>query len=217
MAGLEPATYRLSFQLRSTQTSRNSSTLAPDGALGSVAAARSLFSWRWGAPHTRIEGAGNLSLPRVDPVRSPARGSRFAKIAATGGTRTRILPGSAMSRFAVGLRRHCYFADGTRTRLPGISAIELRLHEKLHEDALSVADWIRLSRFEAVRASRRCTAKLVRLAALLSLSGGWLAVRTAESSREARADRLCNASRSVRPVFLGAALVGWCQTMNMAG
>lgn len=35
------------------------------------------------------------------------------------------------------------------------------------------------------------------------------------SSREARADRLCNASRSVRPVFLGAALVGWCQTMNM--
>lgn len=48
--------------------------------------------------------------------------------AATGGTRTRILPGSAMSRSAVGLRRHCYFADRTRTRLPGISAIELRLH-----------------------------------------------------------------------------------------
>ena len=35
------------------------------------------------------------------------------------------------------------------------------------------------------------------------------------SSREARDSAPCNAPRSVRPVFLGAALVGWCQTMNM--
>ena len=35
------------------------------------------------------------------------------------------------------------------------------------------------------------------------------------SSREARVPAPCNAPRSVRPVFLGAALVGWCQTMNM--
>lgn len=53
----------------------------------------------------------------------------------------------------------------------------------MHGDALSVADWIRLSRLGDVRSPRRCTAKLVRVAALLSLSGGWLAVRTAESSR----------------------------------
>lgn len=59
---------------------------------------------------------------------------------------------------------------------------EARGLQRMHGDALSVADWIRLSRFKAVRASRRCTAKLVRLAALLSLSGGWLALRAAESS-----------------------------------
>ena len=35
------------------------------------------------------------------------------------------------------------------------------------------------------------------------------------SSREARDTAPCNAPRSVRPVFPGAALVGWCQTMNM--
>ena len=75
-AGLEPATYRRSVQLSSTQTSRetagrrpsracwtclpvNSSRRTPDGALGRRATAHSLFSWRWGAPHTRIDGAGN--------------------------------------------------------------------------------------------------------------------------------------------------------------
>lgn len=45
------------------------------------------------------------------------------------GLETHIFSGSAMSRFTVGLRRHCYFADRTRTRLPESSAIELRLHE----------------------------------------------------------------------------------------
>lgn len=54
-----------------------------------------------------------------------------------------------------------------------------------------------------------------RVAGMAKMGGSLPAV--ALSSREARADRLCNASRSVRPVFLGAALVGWCQTMNMAG
>ena len=52
-----------------------------------------------------------------------------------------------------------------------------------------------------------------RVAGAAKMGGSLPAV--ALSSREARADRLCNASRSVRPVFLGAALVGWCQTMNM--
>lgn len=72
--------------------------------------------WRRPSPPCRVRPAGFIGLH---------------EIAATGGGRTRILPGSAMSRSAVGLRRHCYFADGTRTRLPGISAIELRLH-KVH-------------------------------------------------------------------------------------
>lgn len=48
---------------------------------------------------------------------------------------------------------------------------------------MSVADWIRLSRLGDVRSPRRCTAKFVHVVPLLSLSGGWLATRTAESSR----------------------------------
>ena len=55
--------------------------------------------------------------------------------------------------------------------------------QNLHGDAMSVADWIRLSRIEGVRPSRRPHACSVHTAALLSLSGGWLAVSTAESSR----------------------------------
>lgn len=47
----------------------------------------------------------------------------------------------------------------------------------------------------------------------LKMGGSLPAV--ALSSREARDTAPCNAPRSVRPVFLGAALVGWCQTMNM--
>ena len=46
-----------------------------------------------------------------------------------------------------------------------------------------VADWIRLSRLGDVRSPRRCTAKFVHADALLSLAGGWLSLRTAESSR----------------------------------
>ena len=46
-----------------------------------------------------------------------------------------------------------------------------------------MADWIRLSRFGDVRSPRRCTAKLAHVVPLLSLSGGWLSLRAAESSR----------------------------------
>lgn len=48
---------------------------------------------------------------------------------------------------------------------------------------MSVANWIRLSRVEDVRSSQRQYCVVVRVAALLSLSGGWLATSTAESSR----------------------------------
>ena len=53
-----------------------------------------------------------------------------------------------------------------------------------------------------------------RVAGMAKKGGSLPAV--ALSSREARGTAPCNAPRSVRPVFLGAALVGWCQTMNMA-
>jgi hypothetical protein len=59
----------------------------------------------------------------------------------------------------------------------------LLLCQKVHGDALSVADWIRLSRLGDDQSPRRCTAKFVHAEALLSLSGGWLSLRTAESSR----------------------------------
>lgn len=53
-----------------------------------------------------------------------------------------------------------------------------------------------------------------RVAGAAKMGGSLPAV--ALSSREARYPAPCNAPRSVRPVFPGAALVGWCQTMNMA-
>lgn len=52
-----------------------------------------------------------------------------------------------------------------------------------------------------------------RVAGMAKMGGSLPAV--ALSSREARGTAPCNAPRSVRPVFPGAALVGWCQTMNM--
>lgn len=48
---------------------------------------------------------------------------------------------------------------------------------------MSVADWIRLFRLKDVRSLGGMQCVFVRVAALLSLSGGWLATGTAESSR----------------------------------
>lgn len=135
-------------------------------------------------------------MPRVDSVRSPARGSRLAKMECLG---HRPAPSAPLEVSLHGVDAGAQ--RGRRDTVRGFahkdpicaagseSFVSVEVagsngpRQKLHGDALSVTDWIRLSRLGDVRSPRRCTAKFVRLAALLSLAGGWLAVRTAESSR----------------------------------
>lgn len=78
---------------------------------------------------------------------------------------------------------HLYVVVRRRCEPPYYSLRGAPREQRSHGDTLSVTDWIRLSRFRYVRYLPGHKDEFVHMAALLSLSGGWLAISTAESSR----------------------------------